>query len=401
MKLVLGRRRIKFRFFVFIGLIFSAAVYVYGIVQPPPSYAAVTFGEILLEYSAEAVIIRDEEVFNAPAYGKAVYHAYEGESVIPDQRVALLYKEGFDKGIIDQLYTVQEKISSYQQENLLDQVLDSDLDKLNADIRKAASAIQDSVRQSSFQALGSQETRLRTLMEQRQKIVDKRSEPDEYLNRLYDQEGQLLKAIQDWTAEIKAQKPGLISFSMDGLENVLSPASIDRLTPEDFKALTDSASPASTTQAEAKAEQPFYKIIDPQTGWFAVFEAPARDLYFNMGHQVDVRFFPDDGTLFSGNVHKIMREKGKALVVLEMQGELEKIVSKRVIALKISKPVEGLIVPEAALKPEGSHAIVTVAGNEAEMDIEVSVKAVSKGYAVVEPISGNQVLKLHDKVRIR
>jgi hypothetical protein len=401
MKLVLGRRRIRFRFFVFIGLIILAAVYIYDVIQLPPSYAFVSFGELLLEYNTEAVIIRQEAVYSAPAHGKAIYHAFEGESVIPEQRIALLYKEGFDKGIINQLHAVQEKISSYQQENLIEQVLDSDLDKLSRDIRMIASSIQDSVRLNSFQSLGSHETRLRRLLVQRQKVIDKISEPDEYLNRLYEQEGQLLKVIHDWTVEIKAQQAGIISFYLDGLENILAPSSIDRLTPEDFKTVMDYAVPSSTPIIETKAEQPFYKIVDPLAGWFVVFEIPVKDLYFELGRQLDVRFFPDDGAQFSGTVHKIIKGKGKALVALEMNGELEKAVSRRVIALQASESIEGLIVPETALKKRNGYTVVNVPDRDAEMDIEVSVKAVSDGYAVIEPISDNQILKLHDQVRIR
>ncbi len=398
--LVIGRRRIKIRFFILLGFIIAGVVYGYQTLKPPPVYAAVTYGDVLLVHNGRALIIREEEVYNAPAYGKVVYHASDGEMVSMEQPIARLYKENFDEEIMYKLYAVQEKILKYQQDNLLDQVHDSDLNKLDRALIKTVTALQENIRLGEHPSLGRKESQLRGMIAQRQLILDKRSEPDDFLKKHYEQEGHLLKQIEDWYVDIVSPKPGFVSFYIDGLENVLDARAVDKLIPEDFRQLLVSPLPDPST-GEAKAEQPFFRVVDSLSDWYIALEHPYRETYYRKGDKVSVHMYSGTDQTYPAIVYKVVKGKAHTLLLLQMQGDPARVVNLRTVPIELSKPVQGLIVPDKALIEKKGRTGIEILSSEQLIFVEIAVIALSDGYAVVEPVSDTQVLRLHDQVRVR
>jgi hypothetical protein len=413
--LVIGRRRIKLRFFVFLVLLLAGAFYFHTLLadRAPTAaaqadYAALSYGSINMAIDGPAVILREESVYTAPAYGKAVFLTADGASVNKDQPVAVLYKESYDESIVGQLYGIQEKIIQYQQDQLLGQVIDNDAAKLKTDINTLVLDVQAMVRDNRLEPLARKENQLRSLLEQKQKLLDYRTEPDAYLKKLYDEEAATMNQMKDWTIQIPAPESGLISFQLDGFENILGIDSVDKLTPEDFKQILEQAAPkkqaskskkdASEQVGTAQAEQPFFRMTDPLSRWYAMLQSNGSEAYFNRGDSVQVSF--DGGEPGTAEIYRINREKGNSFIVLEFSGNVESVINKRITPVQIQKTVEGLIVPEEGLRQNKGKQGVFLKDREEDIFIETSVKALSNGQAIIESISDNQILKLHDQVRI-
>jgi putative membrane fusion protein len=381
-------------------LLLSGAFYFHTIFtegRPPAAsaYAAVANGKIDMAISGPAVILREESVYTAPAYGKAVYLAADGATVNKDQPVAVLYKENFDEDRVGQLYSVQEKIIQYQQDQLLGQVIDGDVSKLKTDINTLILDVQTMVRDNNLESLAQKENQLRTMLEQKQKLLDYRTEPDSYLKGLYDEEADIMSQMKDWTVNIIAPESGLISFQLDGYENILGIDSVDKLTSKDIQQILENSSPVDKP-GDAKAEQPFFRMVDPLSSWYAVVQSNGSEAYFNRGDEIQVSL--EGRESFPAKIYRINREKGNFLLVLEFSGNVEQMINKRILPIQIQKTVEGLLVPEEALmRHKGKQGVFLKEGEE-NIFIETSVKALSDGQAIVESISDNQILKLHDQV---
>lgn len=395
--LVIGRRKIKFRFLIFSLLFFLGAFYLYTISRPLDSYAAISYGEVLLNDSGPAIIVRKESLYTAPAYGKAIYSVADGASVNTDQTVAFLYKENYNEDITKQLYIIQEKIINYQQDQLLDEVLDVDIIKLNKDMDTLIASVQDLVRDHTLQPLVQKESQLRRLLEQKQKLLDLRIEPDSYLTQLYKDEADILNQMKDWTIDIVAPESGLISFSLDGYENILDNNAVDKLTYKDFRQILNQP-PLVEESDLAKAEQPFFRIVEPLSSWYAVIETNDAETYYDKGEAVEVSF--DEGETQSASIYRIIREKENSLIILEFSGGIDRIINKRITSIHILKAVEGLKVPDSALANYKGKPGVYIKDRDKNVFIEISVKAIADGYAIVESISDNQVLRLHNQVKI-
>jgi phage-related protein len=414
--LVIGRRRIRLRFFVFLAMLIAGAFYIYNTyftafgasAAASADYASLSYGKVDMTISGPAIIIREESVYTAPAYGKAVFLAADGAAVNKDQPVAVLYKESYDPNIVGQLYTIQEKIIQYQQDQLLGQVIDSDVAKLKADINELVLDIQVMVRDNRLEPLARKESQLRSLLEQKQKLLDYQSEPDAYLKRLYDEEAKTMNQMKDWTIQILAPESGLISFRLDGYENILGIDSVDKLTQEDFEQILEQAPPLkqdakpkgnpSDETGTAQAEQPFFRMTDPLSNWYATLQSNGNEAYFNRGDTVQVSF--DGSEPAAASIYKINREKSNSFIVLEFSGNVDTVINKRITPVQIHKSVEGLIVPEKALVRHKGRQGVFIKDREENIFIETAVKALSNGQAIIESISDNQILKLHDQVMI-
>lgn len=398
---VIGRRRIRLRFFFFLAMLLLGAFYLFtsliDLNRDPSnaSFATVAYGQLDMNIVGPAVIIREEEVFTAPAYGKAVFLSADGVSVSKDQPIAILYKENFDESIIGQLYNVQERIILYQQDQLLDQVIDGDISKLKSDIEYLVLDVQSMVRDNRLDVLPKMENQLRSLLAQKQKLLDYRTEPDSYLKGLYDEEASILSHMKDWTINVIAPEAGLISFQLDGFENILGINSVDKLTTSDLDQIMAQL-PKYDGTGDAKAEQPFFRIVDPLSNWYLVIQSHGSEEYFNRGDEVEVTF--DDGYSTSASIYKIYREKGSSFLVLEFSGNVDRVINKRVTPVSVKKTVEGLMIPEEALKTHKGKNGVFLKEREEMVFVETAVIALSEGKAVVESVSDNIILKLHDQV---
>jgi putative membrane fusion protein len=398
---VIGRRRVRLRFFFFLAMLLFGALYLFTSIfdfdrdPTSASFATVAYGQVDMNISGPAIIIREEEVFTAPAYGKAVYLAADGVSVTKDQPVAILYKENFDESIIGQLYSVQERIILYQQDQLLGQVIDGDISKLKSDIEYLVLDVQSMVRDNRLDSLPKMENQLRSLLAQKQKLLDYRTEPDSYLKGLYDEEARILNYMKDWTINIIAPESGLISFQLDGLENILGINSVDKLTSYDFEQIMEHV-PKYNAAEDAKAEQPFFRMVDPLSNWYIAIQSHGNEEYFNRGDKVQVSF--EDGSSATASIYRINREKGNSFLVLEFSGNVDRIINKRVTPVSINKTVEGLVIPKEALVHHKGKRGVFLKDREEMVFIETSVKALSESKAIVESISDNMILKLHDQV---
>ena len=51
-----------------------------------------------------------------------------------DELLAVIYKDGYDHKLIDNLYNIRQKIWDYQNKNIVQEIMDSDFDKIEEDI---------------------------------------------------------------------------------------------------------------------------------------------------------------------------------------------------------------------------------------------------------------------------
>ena len=227
--LVIGRRRVRLRFIFFLMAIVVCILWISDRRIGERSYGTVEYGSITIWNHGDGLIIRDEETFSANSYGKIEYFSADGEMVEKDELLAVLYKSNYKEDLIDDLYEVKQKIANYQKKNIVQDVLDNDYNSLESSINKVVQNIQFLVYDSSLNKLEYQEKQLRTLLARRQEFLNKKITPDQYLQKLYEEETKLNQQIAEWKIDIVAPDSGIISFQLDGLEGILNIRSEERV----------------------------------------------------------------------------------------------------------------------------------------------------------------------------
>ena len=121
---------------------------------------------------------------------------------------------------------------SYQQENILQDLIDKDIEKIDKDISNAIYPFKPQYAIISWKAWIEVRRNCVPCLTTGKGYMIKMA-PDSYLEKLYAQEAELNKQLEEWRIEIAAG-PGLVSFSLDGMEDILSIKSLNYLTLQDF-----------------------------------------------------------------------------------------------------------------------------------------------------------------------
>jgi len=396
--LVIGNRRIRFRFFVFLFLIIAGFYFILNALNRSYTYGIVEYGELTLNDTGDALIIRQEEVYSAPEYGKVTFLLAEGENVEKEQPIAVVYKANYKEELVYQLYNVREKILSYQQENILQDVIDNDIEKIEKEISDAIISIQVSVRDTQLEGLDKKEKKLRSLFDNRQRIFDKKTTPDHYLEQLYAQEAELNNQLEEWRLELVAPQSGLVSFSLDSMEDILDIKSVNYLTINDFVNLT-TQEVIETEEDEAGDEQPFFRIINPDK-WYMACLVKEPVILYEDGQDVEVSFIGLQSETLEGKVYRIEKGQEGCLLIVEFNDKIESFINVRRAKTEISKKFQGFMVPaDAIVTRRGRKGVMTVK-DDSKIFVEVNVIASDGQNAIIEKEGESGDLELHTKVLI-
>jgi len=398
--LVIGRRRVRFRFFVFLFMAIMGCYYLIYSSARSPVYGIVQYGEMLLKDRGDALVIRQESVYEAPEYGRVTFLVAEGEPVEKEAPVAVLYKANYKEELVYQLYNVQEKILSYQQENIVQEIIDKDLERVEKEIAGTVASIQIVVRDLQLDNLDDYEKRLRSLFDSRQKILNQKMKPDPYLERLYKEESELNRQLEEWKVELVAPESGLISFSLDGMEDILGAKAVNYITIEDFKSFYGKdVWEQEDDGKEAKADQPFFKIVQPGKWYVACLISNSQINYVEV-EEVDVSFIGPQVQTIKGRVYRVVEEKGEILVIVEFNEKVEDFINKRSVKVEISKNFQGFMVPADAVVTRWGEKGIKVVRENSETFIPVEVVASDGESAIIVEKGESKQLELHAKVRI-
>lgn len=400
-RFTIAGRIVRFRFFAFLIVILGSAVFLFLHLQPEPVYkfAKVQYGKVTTSHQGSALVIRQEEVFTAPEYGKVIYYASDGDSVSKENLLASIYKSEYQVDLIYQLYNIQGQILRYQKNSVLAEAIDADLENISQQILKTLSDIQDDIKDSNIKELDKQEKSLRILLENAQKLIDKKVVPDQYLTELYKKEALLNKQLSDWKIDIIAPKTGLVSFYTDIFNEILCYETADIITLQEFRDIMQAETQGSIP-GEAVVDQPFFRIVDPLK-WYVACEIADDNIFYKEGDEVDVQFseFPD--ITLHGKVYRRIDDKSSHLFIIEMTSELSSFINIRQTWIEIRKTFEGVLVPlNAVFEQHGDKGVKILNGSTPEFR-SVNIKAFGIENAIIEEKDSTQKLEINTPVLTR
>ena len=183
-----------------------------------------TRGSIEHTIGARAIIVRDENVVAANRAGDFVTEAAEGSRVAAGQSVAMIVPSDMQT-VVENLRNTQSQISDVQQELIAEGAADG-AEIIYGDIDDSLSPIINMLRLDSIEGnlsgLSSYASSITVLLNQREIELEDLDFDDERLRVLRADERGYSSQLESRASVINAPEPGIISFKLDGLENVLS-----------------------------------------------------------------------------------------------------------------------------------------------------------------------------------
>jgi putative membrane fusion protein len=374
-------------------------IFAYFYFYHPTAYKAgydyVVRGEIVLRDQGDALVIRREQIYELPKHGKAEFSVIEGEMLKQGEPLATLFTPGYDEQLTYELQEVQERIFAYQRENIVNYILDSDVLGLQSAINETILDIQTYIRDGRQHYLEGKERDLRRLLAQRQEILDKTVVPDMYLRELYEQEAEIKRQLGNSMIEVKAPASGFVSFSSDGLEDILDFEAVANITIDDIYTFIRQKRTLVVRQTENRI--PFIRLIDPNK-WYLACVIAESDVFYKAGDEIELRFIEDYEKTFNGRVHKVSRGSKASLIVIELNDDIQAVVNKRVTTAEIGRKLNGLMIPiRALIKQDGVFGLRVVHGSSFVF-APVEVLAFGDKYAIIEDVEDAYEVDINTRV---
>ena len=363
---------------IVMSIIFSiTALYIvyaiYLTIKTPTDTVTVESGALTAEESAIGYIIREETVIKGENYKNGMLQIIsEKERAAKGQTVFRYYgtNEGkFQNEIEETNKKIQEALE--KESNLfptdvknLEKQIDTKIENLN--------------KVNDIQELADYKKQISEIILKKATIVGENSKSGSYIKKLIQKREEYENKLIEGSEYVVAPKSGVISYRVDGLEDVLVPGNFENLTQKQLEDIDIKTGKIVATSNESA------KVINNFECYIATVLNSVSAKQAEVGKNVLI-------TLASGNeVNATIystkeQESGKMLVVFKLNTLTDELISYRKISLNITWwSITGIKVPnDAIIEDENSQKYVlkkTSSGNE---KIYIKVLKTNEKYSII------------------
>ena len=377
-------RRFKLRFYLIllVPVLLVGAYIGYRILRPSTGRLGSDTVEGDLEFTG--VIIRRENVGTSEDYHTIRYLVSEGDLVSNSQKVAYLYRKGYENQMSE---IVSKEQQIYQQQITLLRLASGDGMTVPAEVTEYNARIEEVVNRMTQASLGKDSLdyiqlseELDDLLTARQDLLRQIVPTDATLTASYQQLDILRSAFSAESTLVNNAGTGYISFHLDGYENAMS---IDSLTASQIQRVVSSYG-LSASYNDAGV----YRIVDPN-GFYVAFNVKSDDphrLIVGSTYELKVKY---QDTTYTGRVIAERPAAKYVLYILEVNRDVLPVLENRTMTFSIHTVASGVSIPVKGLYFNGGVPYVFVNTGRAYQPIQVVISASDGETAIIEAADKN------------
>ena len=313
--------------------------HLYDYIAEKPHFSFVTTGAVEHTIGAKALIVRDEDTIVASSSGELVTQITEGSRVAKGQELAIVVPEEMKSTVTD-LRNVQSQISDVQQELILAGNV-AEADVIYRNYNKNLSAILDSVR---FDAMSGNLTNMSSYGSSVNVILDEREDEmsridfdDERIAVLRNDEKVYEAQVEKYASRINAHRPGIVSFRLDGKEDLLDYQMFLTLTVSEIKSYINSSVGAISSDLSVESDMPVCRIAQNESQYLTVYlssnDAAASDFAVGTLHDINVR--TEGVSIDNCKVVRCEKDNSGMLITFETSRYVEDLLDLRTVDIEI------------------------------------------------------------------
>lgn len=322
--------------------------------------------------TAPAVVLREETVLISPISGEVHWLVKSGDRVrVGSEVVQVVNPEG--KVAAEPLISeVSGQIAAFDTKTQTKNAKQAaEIEKYNQRIKQKLETLRNAVALADVSKIAVLQNELQQLIFERQQLVDAyavsskqaESQKEALLNRKQELEDVFAKTF----SRVKATVPGIVSFTLDGREGDLNPATLSLWSPKDLLALT--AAPVTVTEGgTVLGGQPLCKVMNNVSWYLALLLSP-QEMDKLTTENVKIMVSSIHRGYMTGKVveRRPADESGKGMVLVKFNGFPLGIDQLRKTDAKIFiKNFTGITVPrEAVVDQDGQPGIYRVTAGQA------------------------------------
>ncbi len=355
---------------VVLGILVYLAMFSYSFFGQLLKTYIVTYGEIEESQSATGYVIRDEKVVSVNYSSAFKPLKSEGERVANGAVVATVFKESpeqLQNKITDIEEKIQTAIKEHEKNRQLGNILFSeDISKLDQEIQDKAFEISRLLNRNSFEEIIQLKQQIDESLRKRAEISGEFGPATQYIKGLNNEKEEYERRLAALREDIRASYAGVVSYNIDGMEEILTPDSIPELNINQLTALEGS------THGNLQRASNSFKIVDNFKCFIAaVIENEQKEQNIEINQRAWLRFLESEEELVPAVIYHISEEKdGRCLVTFKITDCVENLLNNRKITLDVVwSTYSGLKVPASSLTKK-KFISCTVEGWDKSLGIE-------------------------------
>lgn len=374
---------------IFIIVILAVLIYciymVSNLIINPTDTFVIENGKLAFEQTNQGYIIRDEKVIKGENYKNGMSQIkIEGEKVAKGEAIFRYYTNGEEK-----LKKNIEELDIKIQE-----AWENETNLFSGDIKLIEQQIRNKLDQAynvnDFQKIKEYKKDLNSYITKKAKIAGEKSPAGSYLKSLIEERSKYENKLNEGAEYVTAPSSGIVSYRVDGLEELLTPNNIGALSKnmlEELKLKTGQI--VSTNEESGKIIDNFYcyvaTILEDET----IEKQEAK-----IGKKVKIRL--SNSKEVDAEIIYISKEnENEDLVVFKLEKQIEELVNYRKISFDIIWwSVSGWKVPNEAIQYEKEDLAYVIRKRIGYTD-KIYVQVLTKGdkYSIISNYDDSKDLK--------
>lgn len=308
-------------------------------VKNPTDTFVVTNGELVQEETTTGYIIREETVVKGQNYKNGMAKIKnEGEKVAKGDSIFRYYSTG-EESIKQKIAELDVEIQQIMQTQ--ETTFTSDIKLLDSEIEQKLDLIYEN---NSVQKIEEYKKSINEYISKKAKISGELSPSGSHLKQLLEQKQQYETSLSQGAEYVAAPASGLVSYRVDGLENVLKIDSFGNFNKEFLEKLN-----LKTGQTVASSEE-MGKVINNYYCYIIFNSSSNEAKEAKVGDEVQIRL--QNSNITKGNIENIISEDDESrTITVKITKNVEELTAYRKISVDVIWwSAEGYRIPNSALK---------------------------------------------------
>lgn len=411
----------KFAFVFFAVVFIYMCVVVYnGVSRETIPYDTVAYGSIDTPKSAVGIAVRDEAVYKAPSDGTLSFNVSDMQKVRKGESICSIKNDAVVGSMEEELENINKSILKIQDSR-------DDLSVFSEDVKRINSQIKSIVDENAFDMSIGNLDKVYYLKDSIKKKIDTKnqmllSESGGSLQELADKRVQRESEINKNTTVVSALEGGIISYSFDELQEVLSIDKLEALTEEQTLMKQDD-NKVEQASGQVKKNSGIFKIVN-SNNWYIASYIPND--YVTEWEEGDNRtiYIKGNGesTPMEVKVQKLVQGNKKTYVIFALTKDILNYINARSITFELNKAQNGykinnnaiveihsFKVPISYIRDDGvilkknksdiTETVVSISGTDKNGQfayIPVEYGSISANDEIINPNNENDVYKISE-----
>ena len=356
------------------------------LVRNPTDTVYVEMGRIQEEETSVGYVVRDETVLKGENYKNGMEQIKtEGEKVAKGEAIFRYYSNN-EENLVEKIKELDAKIDEAMAKP--DNPFSADTKVLEEQIDKS---IEELYNESDLTKIEENKQEINNNMTRKAKITGELSPAGSYLNKLIKERSQYENELNSGEEYLTATKSGVVSYRVDGYEDVLTPDDFSKYTKEfleDLKLRTGQIIPASSESG---------KIIDNYSCYIVSVLDSEYAKEAEVGDKVTLRL--PSGTEVDAEIEYKTEEEEDYVITFKIVESVDELIEYRKMSFSIIWWSEsGLRVPNSAIETEEKNgeeiSYVTRTRLGYEDKILVKVLRQNEKYSIVRNYTSDELEEL-------